>query len=165
MSINNLLKANNYDIQVGTLSMNGGNQMSSYLEGSFDLNYVISNNAATGAFSIDYVKVGKLVTLAIKEESITTASGGYFTLSGLPSVLNPKKVSGPGPTFDLVEFPALYIKSSDSKYYDDWIFYVVGPFYGGPDSGYIVSNDVNASDIPAGTYTFQQQTFSYIAEE
>lgn len=160
MSINNLLKPNNYDVQVGSISMNGGNELTDYKIGSFNWNYTITNNTATGSIPVRYVKIGQLVTLFLREVEIIVTNPGIIILSGLPTILNPEASFGAGG--DFAEFSLLYINGS-LLYKSDIIISVSGPGVSLSYSGRIVSNNDASNDLAADAYTIQQTTFSYIS--
>lgn len=167
MSIQNLLQDNNYNIKAGSISFDNQQQLNDYREGELSLTWTTTNDANTGTFVFKYVKIGKLLTLTIKNGNFVITTPGQLVMANIPSIMYPAKPTG---GFDTVNFPMYYLQASGNYTRKlDMCLIINGPEYNDPDppSAYIQPADVfnvfpNPSAFAAGSYVLQQTNYTYI---
>lgn len=174
MSISNLLKINNYTINAQAIKLTGRTSsptpLDDYSVGQFEFLYTTSGDSNTGVIPASYVKVGRMVTLVIKNSNFVITNPGYVILSGMPALLNPEQAQNGG--FDIVNFPMYYLQATGNYTRKlDMDFSIQGPVYASPlpNAAYITPADIFASGPPdgavfaPGSYVLQQTSYSYIA--
>lgn len=168
MSLSNILRENNLELHAESIVLGGSSSsLNDYQEGEFNVTWTTTNDANTGTFTFKYVKVGKLLTLIIKNGNFVITTPGQVQFD-IPEVMYPAK---PTTGFDIVTLPMMYLQAAGNYTRKlDMVITINGPEFNDPDPprAYIQPADIfnvvpNPSTFAAGSYVLQQMSYTYLA--
>lgn len=169
-TINNLGNIQTDTLTLGNQGATGATSLDQYLKGEFDWQWselnVLGSTGFTGLLSVSYTKCGNVATLLMEQDSLQLGVTGYFIMAGLPTNLNPKFFN----SRDLVSFPVIYHEETGSNVMQTDLFLsIYGPTNAFvPDNvSYIYSKQayIDGGNLTPGTYSLEQQMFTYITQD